>query len=99
MPGSCLGSNLTFGAPCIESNVFGLCNFICGKGSSVFYFYANFPKQNCLHVALPSQKAGFLPVSVRRRCALAHPARAGGLCDLGLRILLVRCISIPCGNS
>lgn len=57
---SYLGSNLTFGAPWIKFNVLRLCNFICGKDSSIFYLYANFLKQNCLHVSLPSQKAGFL---------------------------------------
>lgn len=60
MSESCLGSNLTFGAPWIEFNMLRLCNFICGKGSSIFYFYANFLKQNCLQVPLPSQKAGVL---------------------------------------
>lgn len=58
---SCLGSNLTFGALWIELNMLRLCNFICGKGSSIFYFYANFLKQNCLHISsLPSHKAEFL---------------------------------------
>lgn len=47
---SYLCSNLTFGAPWIEFNMLHLCSFICGKGSSIFYFYANFVKQNCLHV-------------------------------------------------
>lgn len=54
------GSNSTFSAGWVEFNVWRLCNFICAEGASVFYFYANFPKQNLSHVSLPSQEAGLL---------------------------------------
>lgn len=56
---SYLGSNLAFAAAWIALNMLRLCNFICCEGSSIFYFYANFPKQNCLHVPFMEGRRGF----------------------------------------